>query len=123
MAQAVETAKTVLSNPNAELTAINASAEAVNTAIDAFDPIVHSDADKSVLASFVEMVKDLNAADYSVHSYRVFTDALANAQKVLADDKAKQSDVDQALDDLLIAYSSLKSSAPYANLGVELGFH
>lgn len=122
LAQAVEAAKSVLSDPNAKLTALNASAAAVNTAIDALDPIVHSDADKSVLASFVEMVKDTNAADYSVHSYRVFTDALANAQKVLADDKAKQSDVDQALDDLLIAYSSLKSSVPYANLGVELDF-
>ena len=63
-----------------------------------------------------------NAADYSVHSYQVFADALANAQKILADDKAKQSDVDQALDNLLIAYSSLKSSVPYANLGVELDF-
>ena len=122
LAQAVEAAKSVLSDPNAKLTALNASAAAVNTAIDALDPIVHSDADKSVLASFVEMVKDTNAADYSVHSYQVFADALANAQKILADDKAKQSDVDQALDNLLIAYSSLKSSVPYANLGVELDF-
>jgi len=120
--QTVEAAKTVLSDLNANLTAINASVEAVNSAIDALDPIINSEADKSVLVSFVEMVKDTNADDYTVHSYQVFADTLANAQNVLANNKAKQSEVDQVLDDLLIAYSSLKSSAPYVNLGVELDF-
>ena len=120
LTQAVEEAEGVLSDPNANITAINANIEAVNSAIDALDPVVQSDVDKSVLTSFIEMIKDTNPDDYTVHSYQVFADALAKAQDVIANEDAKQTEVDKALNDLLTAYSNLKSSAPYTSLGVEL---
>ncbi len=120
LAQAVETAKAVLADPNANIEAINANVEAVNSAIEGLEPITHSDTDKSTLTLFVEMVKDTNPDDYTIHSYQIFADALTNAQKVIADNDTKQKEVDQALNDLLSAYSNLKSSAPYASLGAEL---
>ena len=57
-------------------------------------------ADKTELLKIMETTKELVEKDYTPESWKVLKDALDEANKVVADDKVTQEQVDKAYDDL-----------------------
>lgn len=73
------------------------------------DPVV---ADKAELQALVDKIvaEDLKAEDYTEATWKPFELALADAQRLLADDEATQAEVDGALTQLKNAYDALETT-------------
>lgn len=90
---------------------INTYRTDTNEPIDSQFTIVKS-ADKEDLKAEIEKLEalELNSSDYTEESFAAFTAALDGAKKVLEDDKAASTDVDNALAALKAAYASLEAA-------------
>ena len=84
----------------------NATQEQVDKAYDDLDKAIKGlidapiAADKTELLKIMETTKELVEKDYTPESWKVLKDALDEANKVVADDKVTQEQVDKAYDDL-----------------------
>lgn len=69
-------------------------------------------ADKAALQELVDKIvaEDLKAEDYTEATWKPFELALADAQRLLADDEATQAEVDGALTQLQNAYGALETT-------------
>ena len=69
-------------------------------------------ADKAALQELVDKIvaEDLKAEDYTEATWVPFKNALADAQRLLADDEATQAEVDGALTQLQSAYDALETT-------------
>lgn len=74
--------------------------------------VVHPPAVKDALQEAVDGAVGYQQGDYTADSFRMFADALADAQAALADMKATQAEVDAALDALHAAIDSLEPRKP-----------
>lgn len=81
--------------------------EAHNKVINAINELVEK-INKADLQAKIDSVKNLNKTDYTAESFDVFKQALDNANAVLADINATQSQVDEALANLTKAVEDLK---------------
>lgn len=72
--------------------------------------------DKTELQALVDMAKELDLDDYIEAGKKEFEDALAEAEKVLADGDAMQPEIDEAYDNLLNAMNNLVKKADKTNL-------
>ena len=84
----------------------NATQEQVDKAYDDLDKAIKGlidapiAADKTELLKIMETTKELVEKDYTPESWKVLKDALDEANKVVADDKVTQEQVNKAYDDL-----------------------
>ncbi len=102
---AVENAENTLSDPTATQAEVDAAAKALKEAIAALEKFVP--ADKTDLKKAVELADKVNEEDYTEASYSALEEALKAAKAVLADERAKQADVDAATKALNDAYKAL----------------
>lgn len=117
--EAVEAARTVLADPNATQSDIQAAYVALVTAK------ANLSADKSALRNAVDQAPSLDTVDttrYEQYALDKYTAALADAQAVLADPKATQKEVDNALEAYIYAkgyifvdYTALKAAVAKAD--------
>ena len=68
--------------------------------------------DKSKLEELYNKVKALEKDDYTNESWSIFSKALEKAKAVLNDDLATQEAVDNAFNELTVAYDKLVKSTP-----------
>ena len=115
MQTALTDAKAVRADAKADQSAIDKAAETLTKAIDALkkaepkpDPEPGS-VDRTVLEQAIAKADALKKADYTEASWSVLAKALDAAKAVLADEKADQTAVDQALKDLQDAIAALKT--------------
>ncbi len=73
---------------------------------------VGTQADKTALAKAIADAAVYKASDYTAESYKVFTDALANANNVNANANATQAEVDNAMKALTDAIAALVKAVP-----------
>lgn len=106
---AVAGAQTVLANNDATQTDVDAAFQKLNDAYNGLTPTNGEKTDKSALQTAYDKDKTVTNTDnkYTDDSWKTFQAALENAQKVLVDDKAVQTDVDAALQKLNDAYDGL----------------
>lgn len=76
---------------------------------------IGSGADKSKLQAAVDKASTLVKANYTTATWNPFAAALTNAKGVLANDKATQAQVDEALDQLTKATAGLKRTSTAGN--------
>ena len=88
--------------------AIDAAAEKLQTATEA----LQKNSDKSALQEAVEKANAIELDAYTEESAAALQEALQEAQSVLADPKADQQSVDEAVQALLTAIENLKEKAP-----------
>ncbi|MFA1821833.1 M14 family zinc carboxypeptidase [Virgibacillus oceani] len=109
-ASALEAAESVLEDEDVTQTDVESALIALLTAYvwltadgdDPTDPV-----DKSALEEKIEEVSDLDASDYTEESWSTFASVLEEAENVLANEKATQEEVNDALADLLAAHAGL----------------
>ena len=96
LAEALEAAKAVLADENANQKAVNDAIEALEQAASELikKPI---EVDKSVLQAAVATYDSYSGKDYTEESFEPFTEALETAKAVLTNEKATQEEVDEAL--------------------------
>ena len=102
---AVSDAKNVIANENALQDEVDEAVEALKEAIANLEKIA---VNKDALNSLINSVKDKKEEDYIASTWTVFAEALKNANKVVANDKATQEEVDEAYNSLLRAYLKLR---------------
>ncbi|MDN6810040.1 polysaccharide lyase family 8 super-sandwich domain-containing protein, partial [Lentilactobacillus parabuchneri] len=73
--------------------------------------IGEAETDKSELEKLIEANQDKKAEDYTPESWETFSEALESAQAVLADDKATQAEVDEAVERLIQAVEQLEEAS------------
>lgn len=100
---AVQEAKAALDNPSATDEEIDAAKVKLQEAMKA---LVKA-ADKAALKAQVEEAKKLDEKAYTSESWKKFEEALAAAQKVMADTSATQEAVDEANTNLITAMENL----------------
>lgn len=103
LAAAVQGAKAALGNPPATDEEIDAAKVKLQEAMKA---LVKA-ADKAALKAQVEEAKKLDGKAYTSESWKTFEEALAAAQKVMADTSATQKAVDEANTNLVTAMENL----------------
>ena len=108
--RAKASAQTVYDDEMASLTAIEAAASTLKTAIDVLNGKSFTAADKSALQALVNTTVEQNK--YTAASYRVYAKALAAAKAVLDNDYASKAVVDDALDTLQQAVAGLLEAQP-----------
>lgn len=113
MKKALADAKTVNEDANATQTKVNSAAKKLENAIAGLEEPVNSD--KTKLQEAVDNKEpDDKADEYTEESWAAYQDALKEAEKVLADDKADQAAVDAAEKALADAKAALKTKKlPY----------
>ena len=112
LAGALVSAKEVLADPTTQ-EAVDKAVEALNKAIDGLEKVAEpepEEVDKSGLKDAVDEAKKNDKKDYTSDSYKKLEDAIAKAEKVLADKDADQKAVDEALADLQAAVKGLKKA-------------
>lgn len=72
-----------------------------------FVPVEAAEVDKTALQAIVDQVKEMDSADYTIDSWANVVDALAEAEIVLANEKALQAEVDNAIKALSEAIDGL----------------
>ncbi len=100
---ALEAAKSEFRNENATQESVNNAYDNLKTAIDGLKVKV----DKSELQALITKAKDKKEADYTADSWKVFADALANAEGELKSDKSTPETVKAAQDTLSEAIKGL----------------
>ncbi len=114
---ALAAANQILAKENATKEELDAAAAALNNAIESLvkkDPSggEETKADKSKLDAAILAAGNLAEADYTPESYAKVTEALAEANRVKADDNAEQAEVDVAAKALNNAIASLVKKDP-----------
>ena len=104
---ALDEASKVLANDKATQEQVDAAHDALSKADAGLTKPEVPAVDKSKLQAKYDEVKGLNADSYTADSWKPFADALAEAEKVLANDKATQDEVNAALDGLTKAADGL----------------
>lgn len=104
---ALDEASKVLANDKATQEQVDAAHDALSKADAGLAKPEVPAVDKSKLQAKYDEVKGLNADSYTADSWKPFADALAEAEKVLANDKATQDEVNAALDGLTKAADGL----------------
>lgn len=118
-ARALENAKTVAADENADQTAVDEAAALLNEAMGALvaaEPEPPVEADKTALEALIAEAENYNRADYTEETWAVFAEALANAHSVNLDAAATQEAVDQAEEDLQEAIDGLEKVREDVNL-------
>ena len=103
--QALESARTVLADPDANQQGVDAATQALDDAIDGLLRI--EIVDRAGLEQAIETAKMLDEADFTPQSWAVLEDALAEAIAVFEDPDATQEEVDDAMEALLDAIDEL----------------
>lgn len=114
-AAALEQAADVLENEDASQKEVDDALAALQAAVDGLtteEPGPGPDVDKKELQELYEIHKDKLKGNYTDASWNVFLDALAEAQRVLADESATQQQVDEAAQKLTNAVSGLTENPP-----------
>lgn len=104
---ALDEASKVLANDKATQEQVDAAHDALSKADAGLAKPEVPAVDKSKLQAKYDEVKGLNADSYTADSWKPFADALAEAEKVLANDKATQDEVNAALNGLAKAADGL----------------
>ncbi len=104
--EALSAAKALLANENATQDEVDAAAKALTNAISALvkKPVVN----KTELEKAIKAAKDTDTTNKTAESIAALTSALSAAEKVLADEKATQADVDAAVKAINTAIANLK---------------
>lgn len=76
--------------------------------------------DKTQLKLQIDYVKTLSSTDYTAETWGVLKIALANAEAVYVNDKAKQNEVNDVLNKLFESYQNLKKSSSGFEKGINL---
>lgn len=112
MNEKLAAAKDVLANPESQ-DAVDKAAKALEDAVAALEkkqtPKPEEKADKSDLEEEVKKAEAIDQKKYTDETAKKLQTAIDAAKKVLADDKASQTQVDKALKDLQAAMKALKS--------------
>ena len=108
-----DNANDVINNEDATLEDIE---KALQDLIDAINNLIEKTADKSNLIILIIEAEGLNSDDY-VNGWDALIDALNNAKAVRDNDKAKQSEVDQAAQDLQDAIDNLEEKITISTIG------
>ncbi|MED3739008.1 discoidin domain-containing protein [Virgibacillus pantothenticus] len=101
---ALEQAHKILNNEEATQNEVDAAVKSLMNAIKGLEEVK---VDKSALEKAISKAKKKNKSDYTANSWKVFTQALKEAQDVIADKEVTQEEVDQALNNLEKAISDL----------------
>ena len=109
-AKALESAKTVLDDPDADQAEVDEAYDALRLAYagletDSDDQTVRKDK----LQELYDSVRELPQGSYTEDSYKLFQKALDEAEKVLADENAAQEDVNRAYSSLYDAFRGLST--------------
>ena len=113
---ALDEASKVLANDKTTQEQVDAAHDALSKADAGLAKPEVPAVDKSQLQAKYDEVKGLNADSYTADSWKPFADALAEAEKVLENDKATQDEVNAALDGLTKAADGLVANeAPQAD--------
>lgn len=113
---ALDEASKVLANDKATQEQVDAAHDVLSKADAGLAKPEVPQVDKSQLQAKYDEVKGLNADSYTADSWKPFADALAEAEKVLANDKATQDEVNAALDGLTKAADGfVANEAPQAD--------
>ncbi|MBS7426501.1 LPXTG cell wall anchor domain-containing protein, partial [Virgibacillus sp. 19R1-5] len=107
---ALEQAHKILNNEEATQNEVDA---AVKSLMDAIKGLEEVKVDKSALEKAISKAKKKNKSDYTANSWKVFTQALKEAQDVIADKEVTQEEVDQALNNLEKAISDLTQQSDH----------
>lgn len=105
--EALEAAKDVYEDENAEQAAVDTAAENLNSA---YDALVHV-SDKSQLQDLIAQANKLEEADYTAETWNALQEALEAAVAVDAEHDATQEDVDSAAEALKAAIEALEESS------------
>ena len=109
---ALEAAKNILADENAEQAAVDQAKEDLENAINALEEKQEEPdpdkADKAALEQAVAKAEKLDPELYTEASYQAVAEALKAAKNVLADENAKQAAVDQVKEDLENAINALE---------------
>ena len=105
---ALEEAKETVAEPDVTLDEIDLARSNLQAAIDGLVRKEGTFIDKSVLEALVNMYQNVTEqGNYTDESWEAFRNALAEAQKVLADTNASQADINKAAGSLQSAYAGL----------------
>lgn len=107
-AQALEDAKAVLADENADAQALDEAYRNLQAAINGLQDIV--DSDKSALEQAIADAKKVNTSLYTKETVDVFEQALKEAEAVMADETATQDQVDAAAKKLIAAQNALQKN-------------
>ena len=119
--KALDAAKAVLNNANATKADVDAAYNALNAAMKALKPASSKPTpnpettDKSKLQATIDQAKALDLSGYTKKSAQAVRDALAKAQRVLADDNATQAGLDAAQKALAAAIAALEKADANGN--------
>lgn len=105
--EALEAAKDVYEDENADQAAVDTAAENLNSA---YDALVHV-SDKSQLQDLIAQANKLEEADYTAETWNALQEALEAAVAVDAEHDATQEDVDSAAEALKAAIEALEESS------------
>ena len=118
-ARALENAKAVAADENADQTAVDEAAALLSEAMGALvaaEPEPPVEADKTALEALIAEAENYNRADYTEETWAVFAEALTNAYGVDQDAAASQETVDEALAALQAAIDGLEKLREDVNL-------
>ncbi len=107
-AQALEDAKAVLADENADAQALDEAYRNLQAAINGLQDIV--DSDKSALEQAIADAKKVNTSLYTKETVDVFEQALKEAEAVMVDETATQDQVDAAAKKLIAAQNALQKN-------------
>ena len=116
-ARALENAKTVAADENADQTAVDEATALLNEAMGALvaaEP--PADVDREALEALIKEAEGYNRTDYTEESWAVFAEALTNAYSVDQNTEATQDDVDKAAEALQAAIDGLEEVHADVNL-------
>ncbi|KRM71197.1 TIM-barrel domain-containing protein [Lacticaseibacillus brantae] len=97
----------LIPDENAVQADVIAATAAIQSAIDQLKPIKDNSTSKIALADSISQAGQLKESDYQPANWPAFTEALAAAKKVQADDNATQAEIDSANQALKAAMNAL----------------
>lgn len=115
----VETGKKLLSDGNKDIKALQSASVNIREAISA---LTFKEVDKTLLQLLFDSFKDTKNNGYTEDSWNVFQEALKFSETVLSKDKATQSEVNEAVNTLLAAYTNLKKEINFSALDFEIEY-
>lgn len=104
--EALEAANTVMNNENAMQEEVDAAYTDLQTAIDNLETVVK--ADKTLLEGLVNHILGLDQDKYVEETWNAMIPVLQEAQGVLANEEASQSEVDKVYIELVTAFLNLR---------------
>lgn len=115
----VEAGKKLLSDGNNDIEALQSASVNIREAISG---LTFKEVDKTLLQLLYDSFKDTENNGYTEDSWNVFQEALKLSETVLSKDKATQSEVNEAVNTLLDAYTNLKKDLNSSALDFEIEY-